>query len=61
MVDICICANGKDCNKCKSCYRFLAEPEEYQAVADFYEPNKECQWYWKVDNEEQVQELNKKL
>ena len=61
MVDICMCANGKDCNKCTSCYRFLAEPEQYQTVADFYEPNKECQWYWKVEDERQIQELNKKL
>lgn len=60
MVDICMCKGNDDCTQCSKCFRKLAKPSEYQAVADFYNPDKvDCDHYWPVKNKKDLEKLNK--
>lgn len=61
MPDICMCANGRYCPKSNSCYRYMATPDMWQTIADFYEPDKECEHYWRMRDATEVQTDDKEL
>ena len=46
MADITKCANGDQCPKCMSCYRWIAPNGYWQSYAPFYEADKECEYYY---------------
>lgn len=49
MSDISMCGNGEKCPKRNSCYRYIAERDEYrQSYIDYYERGKICDSYWKA-------------
>ena len=61
MPDICMCHNGMYCPKATSCYRYMATPDEYQTVADFYKPDEDCDHYWEMRNANKIQTDDKDL
>ena len=61
VTDVCKCHNFEQCPKWTSCYRALAKTGEVQTVADFYNPDKECDHYWEVYDAVEVSNLNWRL
>lgn len=50
MPDITMCANGSDCPKHKTCYRFRAIPTPgRQSFAPYYHPGEKCESYWEIE------------
>lgn len=49
MADITMC-KGNYCELAKTCYRYKAEPSEYQQSYFVKEPkiNNQCDYYWEV-------------
>lgn len=61
MTDITMCRNV-DCTIKETCYRFLAEPSEYQAffVMDKkVETEDDCNHYWKCLTDKERKEWNR--
>nr|DAT84253.1 MAG TPA: hypothetical protein [Caudoviricetes sp.] len=59
MVDICKCANAKECSKKDTCFRHLAEDSIMQSYCTFYKLHRDiCPYYMPVKDEEQLKELN---
>ena len=61
MTDICKC-NNKNCKIRNSCYRFLADDSDYQAyfiVDKVVDNENDCNEYWKVTNDKEIERLNK--
>lgn len=59
MVDISMCSN-EDCKLKGSCYRYLAQPSNYQTYGLFCpSTDNHCEYYWGVSNEDTVELLNK--
>ena len=48
MPDITMCT-GKDCEKKKDCYRYMAPPSKYQSMSDFENREEDCQYFWEID------------
>ena len=48
MPDISMCKN-ETCRMRKTCYRFTANPNSFQAYADFKPSGWHCKWYEKID------------
>lgn len=46
MPDISMCIN-QNCSKKKSCYRFMAEPSDWQSYVNYDHRN--CKSYWEMD------------
>lgn len=61
MTDITMCKNV-DCAIRETCYRFLAEPSEYQAyfvINKVVNTEDNCNHYWKCLTEEERKEWNR--
>ena len=61
MVDIAKC-NRKDCNKRLSCFRYLADSDDYGQyflVVDDVDLSDGCSMYWKVSNRKELAYYNK--
>lgn len=61
MVDIAVC-NRRDCPKKNSCFRYLAERDEYrQSFIDNNKLNvsKGCDMYWQCRNMAELHYMNK--
>lgn len=52
-----MCHNGKSCPHAHHCYRWLATPSEYQTVANFYNPDRDCEHFWKISTKEELKRL----
>jgi len=50
MPDITMC-ESKSCPKRKECYRATAKPSGRQSMADFYDPKKNCGYFWEERSE----------
>lgn len=49
MTDISKCT-GDNCKLKDTCYRYLAEPSEYQAFGVFApSSDTQCEWYWRCE------------
>lgn len=59
MVDICMCINSGACKKASTCFRAIANKDEYQTVAYFYDSNRECEHYWPIKDIDELNRLNK--
>lgn len=49
MPDITMCINGEKCSKKNTCYRYKATPDKFQSYSAFYENNKKCKSYLKIN------------
>ena len=61
MVDIAKC-NRKDCSKRLSCFRYLADSDDYGQyflVVDDVDLSDSCNMYWKVANRKELAYYNK--
>ena len=61
MVDIAVC-NRRDCAKKNSCFRYLAERDEYrqsQLVIDKLNLKDGCENYWQCRNMAELHYMNK--
>ena len=57
MADIAKC-NRDDCPKCKTCFRFLATPSQYQSFFIIDEVDENCKEYWECTTEEEFKRLD---
>ena len=57
MTDICKCS-AKECPLSSTCFRYLAEASEYQSYFIIEKPNKDCEHYWPVKDDEELKQLN---
>lgn len=60
MTDICMCKN-ENCAIRESCYRYRADPGEWQAyfiVDKEVKDESDCDEYWKVVSDKQIHSLN---
>mgnify|MGYP003680328216 FL=1 len=51
MPDIAMCF-AENCEKKEECYRFKAEPSDYQSYTDFSDDIDEedrCGWFWEIE------------
>lgn len=59
MVDIAMCAR-RDCPNKRTCYRYLAFPDEYQTFIMIDKPIiDDCEYYWKCRNPKELRIMNK--
>lgn len=60
MPDISMCQNS-DCPSHRSCYRFMAIPSDYQAVARFEpeEGRQQCEYFIEINQDDRTTELPK--
>lgn len=61
MVDIAKC-NRRDCPKHKTCFRYLADDEEYgqlYLVIDKKILDDDCEYYWQCRNPKELAYMNK--
>ena len=59
MVDIAMC-KSTDCKLKDTCYRYVAEPSEYQTVGLFApSSDTQCEFYWKISSQGEIDLLNK--
>ena len=60
MVDIAMC-NRRDCKKKRTCFRYLAFPDEYQSYIIIEQPDlsEGCDMYWRCRNAKELREMNK--
>lgn len=49
MPDITMCINGEECSKKNTCYRYKAISDKFQSYSAFYENNKKCKSYLKMN------------
>ena len=59
MVDIAMC-NRRDCPQKRTCYRYLAFPDEYQTYLIIDTPTiDKCEYYWRCRNPYELRTMNK--
>lgn len=60
MPDISMCAN-KLCPLCKTCYRFMAIPDQYWQTYGSYEyKDDKCKYYWKLEHVHKIRKVEGK-
>ena len=49
MPDVTLCLNHR-CPSKENCYRFMAEPDDYQSYSNFENSQKDgkCKYFWKL-------------
>ena len=57
MVDIAMCRR-QDCPRRLSCFRYLAEPDDWQSYIAIKDVDK-CDMYWQVKNRKELAYMNK--